>query len=207
MKTVITITIVLLALSASGQQYEQGMKKASALWQEGKTTEAAAIFERIAAAEPETWLPNYNVALIHVSSAFNPKFKEEAVSLLEKAQFVLDKELSKDAENAELLVVQALIYTGYIVQDPMKNGMLYSDKVMQIYNKALQLEPNNPRVVAGKAEFERGRATYLGGDVKAMCGEIERAINLFATFKPESPLHPNWGLERAIQMQKECSSK
>ena len=207
MKTLTTITFFLLAIAASAQQYEQGMKNASILWQEGKTKEAAAIFERIAAAEPETWLPNYNIALLNVTSAFNPKFKEEVPSLLEKAQLALDKELSKDAENAELLVVQALIYTGYIVQDPMTNGMLYSDKVMQTYNKALQLEPNNPRVVAGKAEFEMGGAKYFGGDIKAMCAEIDRAINLFATFKPESPLHPNWGLERAIQIQKECSSK
>lgn len=207
MKTLTTITIFLIEIAASAQHYEQGMQKASGLWQEGKTKEAAAIFERIAAAEPETWLPNYNIALINVTLAFNPKFKEEVPTLLQKAQVALDKELSKDAENAELLVLQALIYTGYIVQDPMTNGMLYSEKVMQTYNKALQLEPNNPRVVAGKAEFEMGGAKYFGGDIKAMCAEIDRAINLFATFKPESSLHPNWGLERAIQIQKECSSK
>ena len=203
-KTITTLAIVLCSLVASAQQFEQGMGKAMELWQQGKTTEASAMFERIAAAEPNQWLPNYYVALVNTTKAFDPVLKTQVPALLEKAQMALDKELLKDDSNAELLVLQALINTAYIVYDPMTNGMLLSDKVRQLYVKASILDPKNPRVVAGKAEFEIGGARYFGGDTKPMCAEIDRAIELFTNFKPETTFHPNWGLERALEVQKDC---
>ncbi len=30
------------------------------------------------------------------------------------------------------------------------------------------------------------------------------AIELFATFKPETPFSPKWGLDRALEAQKNC---
>lgn len=206
-KTITSIAFVLCSLIASAQQFEQGMGKAMELWKQDKTVEASAMFERIAAAEPEQWLPNYYIALVNTTKAFDPAQKAQAPALLEKAQKALDKELIKNDSNAELLVMQALINTAYIVYDPMTNGMLLSDKVRQLYIKASVIDPKNPRVVAGKAEFEMGGAKYFGGDIKPMCAEIDRAIELFATFKPETIFHPNWGLERALQVQKECATK
>jgi hypothetical protein len=37
-----------------------------------------------------------------------------------------------------------------------------------------------------------------------MCAQIEKAIGLFATFKPETLFYPKWGLERAQEAQKNC---
>ena len=102
------------------------------------------------------------------------------------------------------MVTQALIYTAWIVYDPQVNGMTLSGKTMEQYYKALAIAPNNPRVVFSKAEFEIGGAKYFGKDTKPMCAQIEKAIELFATFKPESPFHPNWGLERAQEVLKNC---
>ena len=56
----------------------------------------------------------------------------------------------------------------------------------------------------GKAEFEIGGAKYFGTDTKPLCAQIEKSIELFVNFKPESPFHPTWGLERAQQALKEC---
>ncbi len=206
-KFITSIAFVLCSLIASAQQFEQGMGKAMELWQQGKTTEASAMFERIAAAEPNQWLPNYYVALVNTTTAFDPSQKAQVPALLEKAQTALDKEIIKNDSNSELLVLQALINTAYIVYDPMTNGMLLSDKVRQLYTKALVLDPKNPRVVAGKAEFEIGGAKYFGTDTKPMCAEIDRAVELFATFKPETKFHPNWGSDRALEAQKECGKK
>lgn len=203
--TMLMIAIV-TAVSAQGK-FEAGMQKAMGLWGEGKTTEASAMFERIAAAEPTQWLPNYYVSLVNVTTAFQTKDKATQTALLEKAQQTLDIELGKNANNAELYVIQALIYTGYIIQDPMTNGMVYSPKAMGAYAKAEVIDPKNPRVIFGKAEFEIGGARYFGKDTKPMCAEIDRAIGLFQAEKPETPLHPNWGLDRALEAQKECSKK
>lgn len=204
--TKIIITIVLLVTSQvfSQGQFEQGMGKAFALWGEGKNTESSAMFERIASAEKESWLPNYYVALVNTTTAFATKDKDQVNALLTKAQSALDGELNKYPNNAELLVMQAMIHTAWIAFDPMTNGMKLSGKVMELYGKAEQIEPNNPRVVLSKAEFEMGSARFFGTDIKPMCKQIENAIELFATFKPQTVFYPNWGLERAQEAAKNC---
>ena len=206
MKKAITLIVLFVSAVITAQgKFEEGMGKAFQLWKEGKTDEASAMFERIASAEKNSWLPNYYVALVNTTASFASKDKTRVSALLTKAQDALDNELIKDPNNAELLVMQAMIHTGWIAFDPMTYGRTLSSKVMELYTKAQIIAPQNPRVVFCKAEFEIGGARYFGTDTKAMCAQIDRAIELFATFKPESPFHPNWGLDRALEAQKECN--
>lgn len=205
MKKLITLFVLLAATTLNAQgKFEEGMGRAFKLWGEGKNDEASAMFERIAGAEKNSWLPNYYVALVNTTSAFATRDKERVTALLAKAQQALDLELVKQPTNAELLVMQAMIYTAWVAFEPMTYAMQYSSKVMELYTKAQMIAPENPRVVFGKAEFEMGGAKYFGNDTKPMCAEIDRAIDLFAKFKPESPFHPKWGLDRALAAQKEC---
>ena len=205
MKKLLLVLAILAAGFAQAQsQFEQGMGQAFALWKEGKNTEASAMFERIASAEKNSWLPYYYVALVNTTSAFGTQDPEKISALLSKAQDALDAEMVKDQANAELFVLQALIYTAWIVADPMTNGMKYSGKTMENYTKAQALAPNKPRVVFGKADFQIGGAKYFETDTKPLCAEVDRAIELFRTFKPETPFHPKWGLDRALETQKEC---
>ena len=203
-KIITTIALFVVAIASAQSQFEQGMGKAFQLWGEGKNTEASAMFERIAAAEPSSWLPNYYVALVNTTTAFGTKDKEQISLLLDKAQNALDVELIKTPNNAELLVMQAMIHTAWIVYDPMTNGQKLSGTVMELYGKAEAIAPENPRVIIGKAEFEIGGAKFWGTDIKPMCAQIEKAIGLFATFKPETPFSPKWGLDRAQEALKNC---
>ena len=203
-KIIVTIVLFISSLMSAQGQFEQGMGQAFQLWGEGKNTEASAMFERIAAAEPNSWLPNYYVALINTTSAFGTKDKEQMNLLLTKAQNALDSEMTKTPNNVELLVVQAMIHTAWIAFDPMTNGQKLSGTVMELYAKAQAIAPENPRVVFGKAEFEIGGAKFWGTDTKPICAQIEKAIGLFATFKPETPFSPKWGLERAEAALKNC---
>lgn len=206
-KLLLVLTIITTGFAHSQSQFEKGMGQAFALWKEGKNTEASAMFERIASAEKSSWLPNYYVALVNTTTAFVTQDQEKISALLNKAQDALDIEMVKDHANAELLVMQAMIYTAWIVADPMTNGMKLSGKVMENYTKAQMLAPDNPRVVFGKAEFEINGAKYFGTDTKPLCAQVDRAVELFGKFKPESPFHPKWGLERALEAQKECNKK
>ncbi|WP_426094656.1 hypothetical protein [Flavobacterium sp. DSR2-3-3] len=203
-KIITTIAFFICSLLSAQGQFEQGMGKAFQLWGEGKNTEASDLFERISGAEKTSWLPNYYVALVNTTTAFRTKDKEQMDLLLLKAQKSLDIELDKNPNNAELLVIQAMIYTAWIVFDPMTNGQKLSRTVMELYGKAQAIAPENPRVVFGKAEFEIGGASWTGVDTKPLCLQIEKAIGLFATFKPETPFSPKWGLDRALAAQKNC---
>lgn len=201
----VTLLVLFIAGTVTAQsKYETGMQKAFGLWKENKTAEASAMFERIAAVEKDNWLPNYYVAFINTIEAFQTKDREKLSALLAKAQAAQDAATMLSENNPELMVSQCLIYTAWIVYDPMTNGMKYSAKAGELYAKALAIAPNNPRVVFSKAEFEMGGAAYFGQDTTPMCKEIERAVGLFATFKPETLFHPSWGGDRAHEKLKEC---
>ncbi|MCV2483699.1 hypothetical protein OD917_02090 [Flavobacterium sp. SH_e] len=203
-KIITVITLFICSLLSAQTQFEQGMNKAFGLWKEGKNTEASALFERIAGAEKNSYLPNYYVALINATAVFTEKDKTKIDLLLTKAQDALDVELIKDQANSELYVMQALIYTGYVVADPMTNGMKYSAKVMEAYAKAKALDPNNPRAVFGEADYQLGGAKWTGVDTKPLCAQVDKSIELFNNFKPATPYSPKWGLERALEIQKTC---
>ena len=205
MTKLITIIAMFVASIVSAQtQFDQGMKKALQTWKNGNSTEALVQFEKIASVEKTNWLPNYYIALINTTQAFGEQDKTKMESLLRVAQKAQDvcNELAQD--NPEVLVMQAMIHTAWIVYDPMTNGQKLSGDVMYILNKAYKIEPENPRVVFQKASFEIGMAQYFGQDTKPMCAQIEKSIELFATFKPETAFHPSWGLDRAQAELKKC---
>jgi uncharacterized membrane protein len=205
MKNIITTIALFVVVFATAQgQFEQGMGKAFQIWGEGKNKEASDLFERIAAAEKNNWLPNYYVALVNTTSCFTTQDKTQINALLDKAQNALDIEMIKDQNNSELYCMQALIYTAWVVADPMTNGMKYSAKVMECYAKAKAIDPNNPRAVFGEADYQLGGAKWTGVDTKPLCVQVDKAIELFATFKPETPFSPKWGLDRALEAQKNC---
>ncbi len=87
----------------------------------------------------------------------------------------------------------------------MTYGMKYGGKVAQIYEQAYAIAPENPRVLYCRAEWGMGSARYFGQDTAPYCKDLKKALDLFANFKPESNLHPNWGKSRVIQVLEGCS--
>ena len=139
-------------------KYQQGMQKAFQLWSENKSWEAANIFERIAQAEPDNWLPPYYVAQINVINSFSEKDATKLKAQLDKAQNFINDATFNSKDNPEILVLQAQWYTAWIVFDGQQYGMTYSAKASELYNKALALAPDNPRVILSKAEWDMGGA-------------------------------------------------
>jgi hypothetical protein len=200
MKKLLLFSTLFIAFSGFAQaKYEQGMERAFDLWKNNQPWEASNLFERIAQAEPENWLPPFYVAQINVLYSFSEKNEEKLTAQLNKAQDFLNdaKALSKD--NAEILVVQAQLYTAWIVFDGAKYGMTMSPKVAQLYEQAYQIEPDNPRVASGKVEWNLGTARWFGQDTKPFCEDLKKAVALFDTYEPKGKFYPNGGAEYARQ--------
>jgi hypothetical protein len=205
MTKIITLIVLFVVSAVTAQgNFEKGMGDALTTWKNGNSKEAVAKLERIASVEQKNILPNYYIALINTTQAFGSKDKNEMKLLIENAQKAQDVINTLAPNDAEVLVMQAMIHTASIVYDPMTNGQRLSGDVMYIYNKAYKIAPENPRVVFQKASFEKGIAAYFSQDTQPMCAQIEKAIELFATFKPESVFHPSWGLDRAQEEIKAC---
>ncbi len=201
------IIIILLLVSSIGNaqtNFEKGMQKAFELWQNDQTDEALNMFERIANAETDEWLPHYYIAQINSLKSWNVKDEAVLKAQLDKAQEHLNTAMAISKDNPELMVMQAQVLTNWVAFDGMTYGMKYSAKISELYRKAYELDPNNPRVAFGKAEWGMGSARYFGQDTTPYCEEMERSIELFTNFKPESAIHPNWGKERAEEVVKSC---
>jgi tetratricopeptide (TPR) repeat protein len=205
MRKIIMIAIILVSGMTSAQtNYEKGMGKAFALWQENNMDEAENMFERISKAEPNEWLPHYYIAQINSIKSWNVKDEAVLKAQLDKAQEHINSAMSISNDNPEIIVMQAQILTNWVAYDGAVYGMKYAGKITELYGKAYKIAPENPRTAFCKADWAMGSAKYFGQDTKPFCDEIEKSIELFATFKAESNLHPNWGIERAKEVSKSC---
>jgi hypothetical protein len=203
-KLIIILVVLATSLLSAQSNYEKGMQKAFELWGSNNPIEAANMFERIANAEPENWLPNYYAAQINIVNSFGLSDEKQLTAQLSKAQDLINDATAISKNNPEILVLQALLYTSWVAYDGATYGMTMSPKVVAIYTQAEQIDPQNPRVVYCKAEWGIGGAKYFGQDTKPFCKELERALELFANFKPETPFHPNWGEDRTKMLLESC---
>lgn len=208
MKNAITIFFLATALSVSAQgQYTDGMEKAMKLWGEQQTMVASNQFERIAMAEDDNWIPYYYVALVNTTASFGEKDEKILTQQLEKAKEFNDIAKNLSPDNPELLVMEAMVNTAWIAFDGAAYGMTLSGKNAQLYQQALQLAPENPRVVFSKAEWDMGSARYFGKDTAPYCKDVDRALELFKTEENDIPFHPQWGKERAEAVAKQCEGE
>lgn len=208
MKNALLILVVLLTGTITAQsKYEQGMVKAFELWDQDKLDEASNLFERIATAEENEWLPDYYVAQIHVIKCWNSWDDRDETMLksnLDKAQEFINNIKTKASDEPYAKQMQAQLYTVWVAHDGMKYGMKYSGTVAELYEEALAAQPENPIFILNKAEWEIGASKFFGTPIDAQCKSIERAMELFPTFKPETQFHPSFGLDRAKEVAAQC---
>ncbi|MFD2530701.1 MULTISPECIES: hypothetical protein [Polaribacter] len=203
-KSILIIAIFIATGIAAQTKYQKGMQKAFSLWKQGKMTESSQLFERISKAEPTKWLPAYYTANVEILSSFGLKDETALKAKLTKAQEFLDIAKANSENNPEILITQALLNLGYIAFDGQKYGMTLSGKTNQLYAKALEIAPNNPRVILGNAEWNMGTAKYFGQSTKPYCSEIKRAIELGKKEKIEIEFYPKFMQDRAEEVLKQC---
>lgn len=204
MKTLMVLGLLFISVIGNSQSnYEKGMQKAFELWGTNPI-EASNLFERIAAAENDNWLPPYYAAQVLITQSFGEKDKGKLDSQLKKAQDLINDATAISKNNPEILVMQAMLHTAYVAYDGATYGMQLSPKVAALYQQAAQIDPTNPRVVLNKAEWDMGSARFFGQDTAPFCKDLQRATELFANFKPETLFHPKWGNDRAEQAVNNC---
>lgn len=206
MKIFITAAAIFVISLVTGQaNYEKGMQKAFDLWENQNYDEAANLFERIAKAEKENWLPYYYAAQVHIVKTFSTKDGKEILSRLQKAQNYLNEAKTFSRDNAEIYIMEAMLNTAYVIYDGTTYGMTHSPKVEALYQKAKHLEPENPRATLYHAEWQMGAAKYWGKDPKSFCPEVEKAILYFEKDTSEVPFYPLWGKNQIARVQANCN--
>lgn len=204
----VLIAICISTVTIAQTNYEKGMRKAMELWDADKLDEASNLFERIATAEKDNWLPSYYVAQIAIVKNWKDFENQKEATLklnLDNAQEYVNMMRTLDIKNPYADYLQAQLYTVWVAYDGMKYGMKYAGTIGELYQKMVNKEPDNPIFIAGKAQWDMGSAKYFGSTIEPYCTALQRAITLFATFKPATEFHPSYGLKGAQEAAMDCN--
>jgi hypothetical protein len=207
-KPIALIALLLLGIAAGAQttsaKYIQTMEKALVGMDTLKTTEQwqarSNTFERIAQKETREWLPQYYVALCQVMIFNLEKDPAKQEPLCSKTDRFLAFADSFSRNNSEVYVLKSIAATNHIRLNPMVNGQKYGPIAGEYLEKAIKLNPNNPR-----AYMQKGINLYFtppqwGGDPAKGKELLQLAAQKFDTFKPASSIDPNWGKEMNKKM-------
>jgi len=129
------------------------------------TLNCIAELKRVEAMFPDSIQPKYQMALQSLSfSVSNPK-AEQTENLLKEAELTIDKmEQMKGADQSDVCTLRGFLYMVRIVQDPAVNGQRYYMNVMQNYEKALKINPNNQLAQQLQQKFLEGMKQATGGN-------------------------------------------
>lgn len=211
MKKQLILMFVLISGMLSAQEmtkYEAGMTKALAKMKTDSTIAdfiaTSALFERIADAEKDKWLPYYYASYCnHMTGwmdekADKDKISEKSIQLIEKAEAI-------DPKNAELYCLRNMVAVQQMMVDANSRWMSYGRKASKALEQAKDIDATNPRVYYLEAQSTFNTPEAFGGGKKAAKAKFEKAVELFGTFKLASPFHPDWGKAEATKMLEECN--
>ena len=119
--------------------------------------------KRIDAMFPDSIQPKYQMALQSLTfSVMNPHDSQTEKLLAEAGLTISQMEKMKQADQSDVCTLRGFLYMVRIVQDPAKNGQRYYIDVMQNYEKALKLNPENELAKQLQQQFYEGMRQATG---------------------------------------------
>ena len=113
--------------------------------------------KRIEAMQPDSIGPKYQLALQSLNYAIMNPHAPQTENVLAQAEETISKmENMKGADQSDLCTLRGFFYMVRIVQNPAQNGQRYYLEVMQNYEKALKLNPNNELALQLQNKFLEG---------------------------------------------------
>lgn len=198
-----------VAVHAQSEKYAAAMKTNLSKFDSAKTIadfeNIAAVFTRIGDAEKAQWLPYYwsGVALSSMGWIDQKGDKDilagRIIALCEKAEALT----SDSAARSEILSLRNMAATQQMLVDPQTRFMSYGKQAADYLQKAMQLNPNNPRLYYLQGMSVFNTPEQFGGGKQKAKPVFQKAVDLYKA-EQVKPLHPHWGEEQAIQMLAQC---
>jgi hypothetical protein len=210
MKSILSLIICLLfvtAVNADDTKYIEAMKKNIYSIDTLKTVEGyletANAFQRIGSAEKDKWLPYYYAAMLYTLTCFTDQDVSKKDSYLDQAAKLISLADSLKPNESEIYTLKGMIAQGRIQIDPMNRYMQYGQEMNGSFEKAIQLNPANPRPIYLMAVTKMYTPEQFGGGAAAAKPMFEEAMKKFDAFVPENGLMPIWGKESASNFMKQ----
>ncbi|NJN43118.1 MAG: hypothetical protein HC811_13715 [Flammeovirgaceae bacterium] len=167
MKTLLflfTLTVSITNLQAT-DKYTAAMQKNIESIYQAETLEdyqtTVNSFERIAQGEKTKWEPYYYASFGYIMMSMNSQDNTQKDSYLDLAVKSLDQAKKLKPEDSEITALEGFIVMMRVAADPASRGAQLSGFSMQLFGKALALDPNNPRALALLAQMQYGSAQFF----------------------------------------------
>ena len=208
-KTILILTAILVGSFSFAQMPDKFVKAMESKIVSADTaisvqdlTDLANAFERIAETEKNQWLAYYYAAFCNVKAGLMAGSGGDMMAAkADKTDPYADKaekQISKAEElmknNSEIFVVKKMIATLRMMGDPMNRYMTYGPQAQAMLDEAKKIDANNPRVYLLEGQDKFYTPEQFGGSKEEAKVLFEKSKQLFGTFKPETSIHPNWGM-------------
>ena len=115
------------------------------------------MLKRLEAMQPDSVAPKYKLALASLNFAITNPHAAQAEQILAQAEQTIDQMAQmKGADQSDLCTLRGFLYMTRIVQNPAQNGQRYYMQVMENYEKALKLNPDNTLAKQLQEKFYEG---------------------------------------------------
>jgi tetratricopeptide (TPR) repeat protein len=210
-KSLFTITILFIfyqAIAVSNEAYDKIMKAKIEILSNTQTIEGyqqlANEFERISQKEAAEWLPLYYTAFCYVNMGFRSTLTLETKdTYFNKAEALLQKAEKLSANNSEITALMGYAVMGKLSADSANRGQTMSPLAMQLFGRAIQQNPENPRALFLMAQMEYGMAQFFGNTPEKACAMAKQSHLLFEQ-TTEAGIQPSWGANAAKEMATSC---
>jgi len=202
----IILGLVVASLALANNPFEKAMRtNIPAVFSSTNPTELQEVINqlnRIGEVENERWEPHYYAAFgylkmseMHEAAADKDKYLDLAMGAVEKAEAVLPNDSELEAMRGYILMIKLTV-------DPAARGMEYSGLAFTSFQKAISLNPKNPRAHYLMGRMQYGTAQFMGGGSEEACQTLDNALKLFnQEQKSSNEFAPTWGkqsTERSI---------
>ena len=218
MKTQMLIILTLLLALASvpvksaNSAYVKKMKSTLDQMYDAKTVQeymsVANTFSVIANVETDEWLPLYYhantyVNLIYIDQNADNDKKEEYLKI---ARTSVEKLLESHPDEVEVQVLDGWYWISRIGLKPMIYGMIYMGNYNSAIERALKIEPDNPRAIFLHLSNKIGKAEWFGNDISEYCVDVNYLNDYWDEYERKTELHPIWGREGIQSQVAKCSA-
>ncbi|MEM6830783.1 MAG: hypothetical protein AAF551_09730 [Bacteroidota bacterium] len=164
--------------------------------------------ERIGKAEGNRWEPFYYTAFGYIRMSGMSKTNEDKDRYLDLAMEAVTKANGIQPNDSEITTMEGYVYMLKLTVDPATRGMEYSGKAFGSFQKAVALNPENPRAHYLLGRMKHGTAQFMGGTSEEACKSLATAISIFEKEdKKERSFAPSWGKDSAIGDSKALCGK
>lgn len=209
-KFILSVIVFIAGLSASIAQskFESamsiGLEQMKAAKSPAEIAETASFFERVGDAEKTQWLPYYYAALSLYKGAWLDQ-KADKDKVAEKCKDLISKGQAIE-KTADLYCLVQQVAILQMMVDPMSRWQTYGPFAKDALADAKKADAKNPRIYYLEGMTVFNTPENFGGGKALAKPLFEKSVELYKTYQPATPFHPNWGKEEAEKMVTSCNN-